>query len=167
MDDQKSKKHPPADHHDSAVRHLEKAVNEYKRQSEENKNKYLRALADYQNFEKRIEAEKIKWQKNANAQLIGRLLGFLDNLDRAELFVRDANLKLIKDQFYQLLKAEGLEEIPVLGKPFDPYTAEVVELVAGTRDNVVSAVVRKGYWLHGRVIRPARVQVEKKSAPQA
>jgi len=136
-------------------------INNLKRQAEEYKNKYLRALADYQNFEKRVGQEKEEIRNNANKLLIIRLLSFLDGLDKAEIFIKDANLKLVKDNFKKLLKDEGLEEIEVLNKDFDPYTAEVIDLVEGEKENIVVEVLRKGYLLNGKVIRVAQVKVSK------
>ena len=133
-----------------------------KKQIEEYKNKYLRALADYQNFEKRVYEDKEEIRTNANRTLIIKLLSFLDSLDKAEVFVKDANLKLVKDNFHKLLTEEGLEEIKVLGKEFDPYQAEVVDLVEGEKENMVAEVLRKGYSLNGKIIRVAQVKVTKK-----
>lgn len=136
-------------------------INNLKKQAEEYKNKYLRALADYQNFEKRIIAGKEEIGQNANIILITKLLSFLDGLDKAELFIKDKNLKIIKDNFYKLLSLEGLEEIDVLGHDYDPYTAEVIDLVEGKKDSVVVEVLRKGYKLNGKMLRVAQVKVSK------
>jgi molecular chaperone GrpE len=130
---------------------------------EEYKGKYLRALADYQNLEKRVDGEKQELRKNVNAQLIFQLLSFLDDLDRAEVFIKDEHLKLIKDNFWKLLHNQGLEEIEVQGKEFDPNTAEVIDLVPGNKDNQVVEVTRKGYKFNGRVLRVAQVKVSKKN----
>jgi molecular chaperone GrpE len=137
-------------------------IGSLKKQIEEYKNKYLRALADYQNFEKRVYEDKEEIRVNANRTLIIKLLSFLDSLDKAELFIKDANLKLVKDNFYKLLHGEGLEEIKVYGKEFDPYQAEVVDLIDGEKANIVVEVLRKGYSLNGKVIRVAQVKVSKK-----
>lgn len=134
---------------------LNKQINEYK-------NKYLRALADYQNFENRIREEKEAIKKTANQELILKLLPFLDNLDKAEVFIKDPGLKIIKDNFYKTLKSEGLEEIDLIGREFDPYVSEVVDVIEGKQDNIIVEVLRKGYKYHGKVIRIAHVKVSKK-----
>jgi molecular chaperone GrpE len=133
-----------------------------KQQVDEWKNKYLRALADYQNFEKRIQGEKKQWIRSANKQLILKLLPFLDNLDKAEIFVKDNGLKMVKDHFCQMLKQENIEELNVLGKEFDPHTAEVVDLVKGEKENIVVEVIRKGYRFYDTILRVAQVKVSKK-----
>jgi len=126
------------------------------------KDKYLRALADYQNFENRVSVDKEDLRKTANQFFIMRLLPFLDNLERAETFVKDKNLQMIKQEFIKLLQQEGIEEVVVFGKEFDPYLAEAIDLVPGEKDNIVVEVLRKGYKFQGRLIRPAQVKVSKK-----
>jgi len=133
-----------------------------KQERDEYKDKYLRALADYQNFEKRINGEKELIRNTANRNLIIRLLPFLDNLDKAEIFIKDSGLKMIRDSFYKVLNEAGVEEIIVLGKEFDPNVAEVVEVVEGEKDNIVTEVARKGYMLNGNILRIAQVKVSKK-----
>ena len=61
-----------------------------------------------------------------------------------------------------MLKNEGLEEIDVLNKPYDPYTAEVIDMKAGEKDNMVISVLRKGYTYNGQLLRIAQVVVSKK-----
>jgi molecular chaperone GrpE len=135
---------------------------EKQEQGEDFKAKYLRALADYQNYERRVQEQRIELIKGANKQLILKLISFLDDLDRAEAFVSDKNLAHIKDSFFKLLKSEGLEEIEVLDKEYDPYTAEVIDMVKGEKENMVVEVLRKGYMFNGAVLRVAQVRVSKK-----
>lgn len=128
----------------------------------DHKAKFLRALADYQNLEKRARDEKTKLIQAANKEFILKLLFFLDNLNRAELFVKDENLKMIKQSFEKLLENEGLKEIIVLHKPYDPYTSEVIDIVEGEKENEVVEVLRKGYMFFDQLLRPAQVKVVKK-----
>jgi len=157
MDDKKpdNKKKPSAEK-------VNKDPEETKKPEEEFKHKYLRALADYQNLEKRIHDERGEFFKNANKNLILKLLPFLDSLDKAEVFIKDEGLKIVKEQFQKILQQEGLEELEVLGKEFDPYTSEVVDMVEGEKDNVVVEVLRKGYQFNGKILRVAQVKVSKK-----
>jgi len=134
---------------------LTKEVNEWK-------NKYLRALADYQNLEKRFLGEKEEIIKSANFQLIIKLLPFLDSLDKAEVFIKDQGLKIAKENLLRMLQETGLKEIEVLDKEFDPNLAEAVDIVAGEKDDVVIEVLRKGYQMNGRILRVAQVKVTKK-----
>ncbi|MDH7476486.1 MAG: nucleotide exchange factor GrpE [Microgenomates group bacterium] len=137
-----------------------------KKELEEIKSKYLRVLADYQNFEKRVNEEKRKIFDNAKKEFILKLLPFLDNLEKAEIFNKDKGLTMIKDNFLQILKNEGLEEINILGKEFDPHLAEAVEVVKGEKDNQVVEVVRKGYKLNNEVFRVALVKVSKQKVEE-
>lgn len=132
------------------------------REIEEYKGKYLRALADYQNFERRVRQEKEEIRRSVNRELILELLPFLDNLEKAEVFMKDPGLKMIRGNFYQIIKNIGLEEIEVLEKEFDPAVAEAVDVVEGERDNIIIDVMRKGYRYNNKLLRPAQVKVEKK-----
>lgn len=155
MDKQQTKKEEKKCNCKNETEVLQKQVEEYK-------NKYLRALADYQNFENRIYKDKEEIRGNANKLLIIKLLSFLDGLDKAEIFIKDPSLRLIKNNLTKLLKEEGLEEIEVLNKEFDPYTSEAVEMVKGEKNNMVVEVLRKGYKLNGTIIRVSQVKVSKK-----
>ena len=137
-------------------------IEQLKNQIEEYKNKYLRALADYQNLEKKTREERQTLIKSANNHLILRLLPFLDTLEKAEVFVKDEGLKLAKNQLEAILKEMGLVEVEVLNKEFNPHLAEAVEMVAGEKDNQVVEVLRKGYKLEEKVLRVAQVKVSKK-----
>lgn len=139
-----------------------KKNSQQKNQDEDYKEKYLRALADYHNLEKRIEESRKVLSDNARRDLIVKLLPFLDNLEKAQVFVKDKGLALIKDELFGTLAKEGLEEIHLKGEEFDPYFAEAVDAVPGDEDNKIVEVLQKGYTLHGKVIRPAQVKVSKK-----
>lgn len=136
---------------------------EFAKQGEEYKTKYLRAIADYQNYERRVQDQRIEWTKNANKNVILKLLSFLDDLERAEVFVKDPNLSHVKESFDKMLKNEGLEEIEVLNKPYDPHNAEVIDMKEGKEDDMVVTVLRKGYTYNGQLLRIAQVTVSKKA----
>lgn len=137
-------------------------IEKLKKEVDEWKNKYLRALADYQNFENRVKEERLALIKSANLNLILKLLPFLDNLEKAEVFVKDEGLKIAKDHLFQTLREVGVEEIEVLNKPFDPITSEAIEIVKGDKDDMVVEVLRKGYKLGEKILRVAQVKVSKK-----
>ena len=141
---------------------LKKEIELLKQQVDEFKNKYLRALADYQNLEKRISEEKFEIIKNANKHLILGLLPFLGNLEKAEVFIKDPGLKITKEHLFNILKEIGLEEIEVLNKEYDPISAEVIEIVSGNKENMVTEVLRKGYKLNDKILQIAQVKVTKK-----
>lgn len=122
--------------------------------------KWKRAVADYHNLEKRVTKEQAEFIKFANASLISRLLGIIDNLERAALHLKDDGLKLIIGELKDILKSEGVTEIDATNKPFDAHTMEVVDTLPGTSNQVLE-VITKGYQLNNKVLRPTRVKVGK------
>ncbi|MBI2049327.1 nucleotide exchange factor GrpE [Candidatus Roizmanbacteria bacterium] len=128
-------------------------------EKEEYKKNYLRALADYHNLEKRVKAEREETVKNATRDIVSKLLPMLDNIEKAEVFVKDEGLKIVKGQLLEILEGEGLQEIEVLGEEYDPHVAEAIEVVESDKNNIVLEVFRKGYSLNGKVLRHAQVKV--------
>lgn len=153
MDSKKNKKNVQS--------HKEEDIKKLREELDIQKKQYLRALADYHNLEKRINDDKDEAQKQATRRIVLRLLPFLDNLEKAQVFVEDAGLEMIKNQFQKVLQEEGVEEIDVRGKQFDPEVAEAVDVTEGPEDNKVAEILQKGYALSGKVIRPAQVRVTK------
>ncbi len=151
MDDIKKKKQPNPE------------IEKLKQEAEDYKDKYLRALADYHNLEKRFENERQEVEKHVQVKMVMKLIPIIDNLEKAEIFIKDPGLKLINDHFTQFLQELGIKEVDVLGKEYDPHKAEAVDVVAGEKDNEVVEVLQKGYELNGRVIRAAQVKVSKKN----
>lgn len=134
-----------------------------KQENEEFKNlenQLKRALADYQNLEKRVISEKSEWIKLANKGLLLRLLPALDNLSLAEKHTQDKGVKLSIDQVISAFKEEGIEKIETIGRDFDPNLMEAVHTTKG-EDGKVAEEVRAGYTLFGQVLRPAQVAVGK------
>lgn len=139
-----------------------KAVEELKRKVEESDNKYKRALADYQNLEKRAKEERNEWILRANKDLLLHLLPVLDTLILANKHIKvyDEGLSLSIKQFQDLLKTEGVEKIDAVGKQFDPKAMQCVETQEGA-DGKILEEVRVGYMLHDQVLRAALVKVGK------
>ena len=123
-------------------------------------NKWKRALADYQNLEKRITSQQTDFVKFACATFVAKLLPIIDDLQRATIHLNDSGLNLILSHLQDILKTEGIIEIAAQDHPFDPSSMEAVETVAGKKDMVI-AVVATGYQLHDKILRPARVTVGK------
>ena len=137
-------------------------VEKLKKEVEEYKARYLRAIADYQNFERRAREEKNELMKSSQGRVLERLLPVLDFIDQAEIFVKDPGLKMVKDTFVKILQELGVKEIELLDKEYDPYTSEALEVVEGEKDNWVIGVLRKAYEFNGKVIRIGQVKVSKK-----
>ncbi|MBP9719420.1 MAG: nucleotide exchange factor GrpE [Candidatus Levybacteria bacterium] len=128
---------------------------------EESDGKYKRALADYQNLEKRGREERMQWIKSANKELLVRILSVLDTLMMAKKHSEDKTLHIAIQQFLDVLKSEGVTLIETTGKKFDPKLMECISVVEG-KDGEVVEELRVGFLLHDSVLRPAHVSVGKK-----
>lgn len=120
--------------------------------------KFKRALADYQNLEKRHSQDKQNLIRFANENLLHKLLSVLDDLERAQNHLNDSGLGLVISQFYRQLESEGVKAVDSTGKPFNPETMDCTDVVAGEKNQVVKTVI-KGYLYHDKVLRPAKVEV--------
>lgn len=148
--------------HKEQVEALEKELAEYK-------DKYLRNLAEFENFKKRMHNERIQDRKYASKALIGEILNPLDQLDRIVNMATDNELlknfligfKMINDQLFQVLQADGIKEIDAKQKPFDPNIHHAIEKVSHPEqpNGIVIEVVQKGYMYKDQLIRPAMVKV--------
>jgi molecular chaperone GrpE len=136
------------------------SIHELNQKVKELEGNWKRALADYQNLEKRIETQQKTFVRLANASLIDKLLGVFDDLQRATEHINDHGLKLVLNQLKSVLGTEGVEEIETDGKEFNPETMDCTEMVPGPENKVVKTLI-KGYTLNNHVIRPAKVQVGK------
>lgn len=130
---------------------------------EEITSKYYRAVADYRNLEQRIMKERREIVDRCRQEVISSFLPVLDNLNKAEMFITDPGLKMIMDQFKQTLEMNGVRELDLIGKQFDPHAAECIEVVDGDEDGVITEVVRKAYELNGKVIQHGQVKVSQKA----
>jgi molecular chaperone GrpE len=130
---------------------------ELQKKSEEYLNGWKRERADFINY-KKDEMERIgTLLKYANEELILKILPILDNLNLAAQHISDPGVAQIQKQLEDFLKKEGIEHVEVIGKEFDPNTMDAVE---GDGDTV-SEEVQRGYTLHGKLIRPAKVKISK------
>jgi molecular chaperone GrpE len=126
--------------------------------------KYLQA--DFENYRKRIAREAEAFAKFAHEDLLARLLPVLDEFDAALAHLDGPareGTAMVRDDLVKALRDVGLEEIPAQGQAFDPYLHDCVERVPDSKakDGLVKEVVRKGYRLRDRVLRPAQVVVVK------
>lgn len=130
------------------------------------KDKYLRLLAEYDNFRKRSIQEKLNAFSDATAKAALEVISVVDNFERAMAAdCSDENYKkgveMIYGQFLEVIKKLGVEEIDALGKEFDPNMHNAVSQVEDENfgENTVSQVYQKGYKLGDKVIRTAMVVV--------
>jgi molecular chaperone GrpE len=131
--------------------------------------RYMRLVADFQNFRKRTEKEKTEIYSYANEKFATDLLEVLDNFERAigqdvtegadEKFIK--GMEMIRTQLVNVLKRNDVEEIPALGEEFDPnvHHAVLMEPSEDYESGKVTDVMQKGYKLRDKVIRPSMVKV--------
>jgi molecular chaperone GrpE len=145
---------------------LHKQLAEAQTQTAEYKDGWQRAVADFQNYRRRVDAEKAETYQLAVGSIIKRYLPVLDDMERA-MDSRPADLawangvELICRKLQSILEAEGLKRIEAEGQKFDPNFHEAIsqEPAEGVESGTVLGVIRNGYMLGERVIRPAMVRV--------
>jgi len=153
-------------HDNGALAELESQLAEAQSQVAEYKDGWQRAVAEFQNYRRRVEADKAETYQTAVGSIIKRYLPVLDDMERA-LQARPADLawaegvELICRKLQSILEAEGLKRIEAEGQKFDPNIHEAIsqEPKEGVESGTVIGVVRNGYMLGERVIRPAMVRV--------
>lgn len=120
---------------------------------------WKRVLADYKNLEARTEKAVREALTFGAKGLIIKLLKVLDELDMAVEHHPDQTwAKLTRDEMKTILSDEGVTEIEVLGKQFNPNEMECTAKTEGT-ENIVVKIVQKGYKIYDQILRPARVEV--------
>lgn len=151
---------------DEAENDAEASEDVKKEPEEDESSRYMRLMADFQNYKKRVEKEKSDIYSYANEKLATELLVVLDNFERAlEHDGEDKSFKegmeMIFKQLFDVLEKAGLKEIPALGEDFDPnfHNAVMSEDTDEYESGKVSGVMQKGYSLNGKVIRPSMVRV--------
>ena len=126
---------------------------------------YQRMLAEYANYKRRTEQEKMQIGLFTKAELLTELLVSVDNMEKAIAAPAGDDYKtgvdMVLRQFMDALHKLGLEEVGTEGEPFDPnvHNAVMREDADGIDEETVTAVFQKGYKLGERVLRPAMVKV--------
>src|SRR5258708_641783 len=133
MKERDDKKRKESEHEKVQVKEIFNELEALKQQVIEFENNYKRALADYQNLQKRVQEEKSEWIKTANGNLIVELLPALDHLDTALKGAEESGqhspwlkgVEMTASEFRRVLEEQGLE--PVQVEKFDPRIHEVIE----------------------------------------
>lgn len=128
-----------------------------------------RLTAEYANYRRRVERDRVSVIDNAKATVVMELLGVLDDLDRARAHgdLETGPLKSVADKLSAALTKQGVADFGVEGESFDPKLHEAVQHEGDGHDPVIGAVLRKGYRLGERVLRHALVAVTDSSAVTA
>lgn len=129
---------------------------------------HLRKLAEFDNFRKRTDRERVEIKRHANEELLRELLPVLDNFERALEHSSEAGngafregVEMIARQLWDTLERQGIQVVDPMGQPFSPEYHEAVHRVEDSdlEPGTVASVLAKGYVCHGRLIRPAMVGV--------
>lgn len=125
-----------------------------------------RVQAEFENYQKRTDRERLEWQQWGLTPLVRDLLPVLDALDAGVNqplvpAAEKAGLSRIRDQFMSVLTRHGVTALETIGKPFDPQLHECVSFVnqSGKKDHEIVTEILKGYTMNGKVIRHSQVQV--------
>ncbi len=150
------------------IAELEAQLAQARQEATDNWNKFLRERADIDNLRKRQErvlADRVQHQKKA---LLHKLLGVMDNVERALVYQDTLSrqdlqqaLRMMQWQMSEVMRGEGLNAVPTVGEPFNPYVHEAIEAVedSDTPEGTIVEEVLKGYTLGDETLRPARVKV--------
>jgi len=132
--------------------------------------KYLRLYAEFDNYKRRIAKERIELMQTAGKEIIASLLPVIDDFDRAlkafetatELAPVKEGVSLVGQKLKNILTHQGLTEMESIGKPFDAELQEAITNVPAPNEDLKGKVIdeiEKGYFLHGKVLRHAKVVV--------
>jgi len=156
------------------VERLREAVEAKSREAEATRDRYIRTVAEFDNYRKRAAREREEYVRSAAESLVRDLLPVLDNFDRALQAARQdpgaaavtAGVELIQRELLRVLERAGVTPFSAVGAPFDPERHEAVARVsaAGQPDMTVVGETARGYLINGRVLRPAQVAVAVKDA---
>ena len=143
---------------------------EKKAAEEQESERYMRLMAEFQNYKRRAAKEKTDTLQYANEKIVAEILPVLDNFERALTTETDdlegyaKGMQLIFEQLYKALENAGLEEIKALDEDFDPnvHNAVMTDNIEDKDDGKITKVLQKGYKLRDKVVRPSMVAVNKK-----
>ena len=145
-----------------ALNQMEKELEKAQTEALEWEEKAKKIKADYENYKKKQDERKDKWQHQAKEELAEEMIEVIDNLERAILSAdKDSALlqgvKMVADQLYDKLESEGLERIDAEGEEFDPNLHKAVEKKEDGKKVIEEK--RKGYMFGDKVLREAEVVV--------
>lgn len=147
------------------------ATSDVARQLDEQREKYLRLAAEYDNYRRRTSKERAEAASRGQSELVGRLLEALDDLGRfahvdpasTDVGTLHKGVELVEQKLLKALTAAGLEIIDPADQSFDPNLHEAITTepaLSREDDNTVGKVFQRGYRFGGQLLRPARVVVK-------
>ena len=145
---------------------LQAKIEEQKEEIDEKDDRIKRLMAEFENFKKRSDKERLGMYNSVMGDVVMKLLPVLDNLEKAVAAEsKDEQYKngieMVEKQFQDVLKANGVKEIESIGKPFDPSLHEAVCLVEDSNlgPKTIKEEYRKGYTIGDKVLRHSLVVV--------
>ena len=157
---------------DNATAESDSEVEKLKRELDETKDKYLRIVAEFENFKRRNAKERVELIQTAGREVITEMLDVIDDCDRAQKQIEASDdakdmkegVMLIFNKLRNVLQSRGLRPMETIHKDFDPDLHDAItEIPAPTPDLIGKVVdeVMKGYYLNDKIIRHAKVVVGK------
>lgn len=163
---------PDEETENNDVELLRKDLEAGQKEAAELHDRLLRMQAETENYRKRLHREHAEAIRYANEGMISELLPVIDDFERAiesadknkEYESLAVGIKIIFNQLKNVLQKAGLTEIQCAGQPFDPNHHQAVQVIESDdhEEDTVVQEMRKGYMLHGKVLRPSMVGVSKK-----
>lgn len=148
-----------------------KDCSKYKKETEEYKSGWQRALADYKNLQREISERRGEWARLSEQQILEEFIPVYDHLKLAIQGIKNKEqgvsdpwvdgVNHVLRQFAEILKNHGVEEIKTVGEKFDPELHEAVGEEDGEETGKILREIFAGYMMNGKVIRPAKVVVTK------
>jgi molecular chaperone GrpE len=156
----------------SELQSVKEELRKARESSESSLNKLKYLMADFDNYRKQMERQAASKTESAKAELLLKFVNIRDDYLRALAVARQAEtgpvviegLEGILKNIDSLLSSEGVKEIETVGTPFDPNVHDAIahSVRDDLEENTVTAEIRKGYVLNGRVLRPSLVEISKK-----
>ncbi len=153
---------------ESQVAEMDAALHTSRQEAANNWDKYIRQVAEMDNFRKRQERMREDRIKHYKKELLEKVVAVMDNLERALNYQDSMNreglqqgLRMVQWQLNEILRTEGLTPVPTVGQRFDPHIHEAVETVEDSDqpEGMVVEEIQKGYMMGEDMLRPARVKV--------
>jgi len=145
-------------------------LEEYKKKSQDYYDQLLRLKAEFENYRKRVEKEKIEMIKYGKYDIMQSILPLYEMMNMAKKHIETSKshedikigIDMIFNEFDKIFKSNGLVEIDILNKKYDPMLCEIVSTIDGDEDGKVVEIIQPGYLIDGRLLKPAKVKIIKK-----
>ena len=172
MEEDKNKSYNNREQNSKKLDALKEEIDQLRRELEEEKNRHLRTLADFDNYRKRVERDAESNRNQIKKEILLDLINFLDFFDQARKQVHDPaaakGIEIMARQFNELLYKQGVRPVECLGQPFDPEEQEGIGYLATDQcpDGCVAEEICSGWKLGGILLKPAQVMVAREPSEE-